>query len=247
MRVAAVLLEVRRRLNMNTQSLSMAILCLSFAGFCSGCYSARLQFKSSDANMILGYNPRYTVVSAPIRFDAEGNANRTIKISGLPSGYGFVRMQYPRDLADALPAGSSARFRLKVSAPSNPETDRFVLEETYEPILLRRGYSILDDGRDWKYWGLWDNFVIMPPDDWSDSDAGRVINLYRQDIVYTEGPASAAVWRRTRDSHTASDRIGIVFDPHRVFEFSVSLEGADEVLNPEQYDIYLAITSGHRK
>lgn len=195
--------------------------------------------------MILQWNPRYTVVTTPINLGSDNSSDKTRRVSGLPSEYSSIRVQYPRDLADALPEGSSARFKLKVLAPSAPDGEQVVLEKPFEPILLRPGFT--DESQSWAYVGYWDYLVVMPPENWSASSAGKVIDLYRQSSSGSKQLDNENVWRKTNESHTTSDRLGIVFNPHLLYEFHVTLEGVEEIPNPEQYDVYLLITSGHRK
>jgi len=198
-----------------------------------------MQFESNDASMILRWNPRYTVVSSALSFDTNGEAVNAIQASGLPGGRSFIRVQYPHELADALPEGSSTRFTLSVVAVFESSKEQVVLEKPYEPILLRPSYS--DDT------GIWDYLVIMPPNNWPASDIGSVVDLDRQRSEDTKQSGGVDVWRANNNTHTVSDGLQIVFDPHRVYKFRVSIEDARDVLDLEQYDIYLVITSGARK
>lgn len=212
------------------------LCCISL---CTGCYFPRMQFESNDASMILRWNPRYTVVSSALSFDTNGEAVNAIQASGLPGGRSFIYVQYPHELADALPEGSATRFTLSVIAALESGEEEVVLEKPYEPILLRPSYS--DDT------GIWDYLVIMPPDNWSDSEIGSVIDLDRLYSKDSNQSGDANAWRATNTSHTINEGLEIVFDPHRVYKFRVSLGDAKDLSNLEQYDIYLVITSGARK
>lgn len=184
-------------------------------------------------------------MTTPINFGRDSSIAKTRRVSGLPSEYSNIRVQYPRDLANALPEGSSAHFKLKVLAPFAPDGEQVVLEKQFEPILLRPGYT--DESQSWAYQGYWDYLVVMPPDNWPASSVGKVIDLYRQSSNGSEQLDKESVWRQTSESHTTSDRFEIVFNPHMLYEFHITLEGVDEISNPEQYNVYLLITSGHRK
>lgn len=179
------------------------------------------------------------MVSSALIFDTNGEAVNAIQASGLPDGRSFIHVQYPHELADALPEGSSTRFTLSVVAVYESGKEEVVLEKPYKPILLRPSYS---DGT-----GHWDYLVIMPPDNLPASDIGSVVDLDRQRSEDTKQSGGTDVWRATNRSHTINKGLEIWFNPQSEYKFLVSLEGAGDLLNLEQYDIYLVITSGARK